>query len=92
MAVAQPTEPILGALFQYEMIFERQSNGNQPEYSLQMRRCSECFLQQRSGSQVSVTAVKTVSQHKEILSAAAFCMHILEANMHLSKLEKSNLQ
>lgn len=46
-------------------MFERQSTGNQPEYSLQMRRCSECFSQQRFGSQASVTAVKTVSQHKK---------------------------
>lgn len=44
---------------------------------------AKCLSQQRR---------QTVSQHKEIMCAAAFCMHILEANMHLSKLEKSNLQ
>lgn len=44
---------------------------------------AKCLSQQRR---------QTVLQRKEILSAAAFCMHILGANMHLSKLGKSNLQ
>lgn len=66
------TEPILGALFQCEMMFERQSSRDRPQYPSQLRRLANVFYSREVGAkclsrpQGTYTTVKARENSPEV--------------------------